>query len=283
MNKILMVLMVFFFSCSIVLGVGECSHYVYNNEPTADGHDYFKVRTTTYNYTQHNAVSYADISFYAMTSITPRLNFTKEITEALNFANISNVHMQPDGTIQLDFYNATDILIFNGTTVLDESNYTYDEATSTIALNEISFNGTNLAILYNRTFVKNVDDLVTGYSSICTMCGSMYELDNIAYTYGDNVGFRLRQAILNDTNWAVTWTTVNRTCDSYSGLNPVNTDSTINSFVGVMIFFLIVGIFLTLILIVFKQEDENNTFRVIATVLTVVVVLFIIYLLVAIL
>jgi hypothetical protein len=178
-----------------------------------DGTDFFSVSNTTYNYTHYENVDYNNTLFVAFTTITPRLNFSADFNETLNFGNTTDQHYN-SGAWQLDYYNATNIKIYNLSGTDLTAYFSYTTGSSSLTCNNASLNTTPLYVTYNRTFVKNTDNLVGGYSAICTLCGSMYEQNDATPIYGQDIGLRVRDNDLAGFNWAVEWTITERTCNA---------------------------------------------------------------------
>lgn len=240
---------------SSVLGVG-CSYATAN-----DSKDFVTMSTTLYNYT--NTPS-SDQYVSRIVELTPRLNFTTNFTEFAVF-NTNLTH-------RLDWYNATNITIFNRSdpsNILGPGNYSYNATTSTITFLGDVYNQTAVNITYNRTFVKNVDNLVAN-NLLCTVCGMLYSTDNTsAPTYGQTIGVKVDYDFLAAGHgFVATWDVVTRTCDGtdISAVNGISgTKNTLFVAFGLLAIFLLITSAFALV-----QMFQNGSMDMMPTIMVVV-------------
>jgi hypothetical protein len=193
----------------------DCGAYSYASG--TDGTDYFGVNTNTTNSTNMGA----DQVFGAYTFFTPRLNFTKNVSQSFTGGTNQTLHYM-QWTSLTPICNDS-LLLFNGSALVDRTNFTWiwiNQTAGTWAIKDETslYNGSTLRYICNRTFVKNVDDLIATPSLVYTDANTnaYFLTQNTATTYGSNKTFVLTrtyfQDTLNYTNWAVGWTYTNRTC-----------------------------------------------------------------------
>jgi hypothetical protein len=226
----------------------------------SDGRDFYGMTSTAYNNTQWNGTrDYTDVIFQQMDWITPRLNFTVHFTEYANYSNTTNQHFNLfDDSWQLDYYNATNISVYSGLTNIT-SQVSYVQGASSLILDNSSYEHDLLTITYDRLFIKNVDNMVDAPGTICTLCGSGYDLNTSSFAYGSSVGVKLRDSDLDGNNWAVTWENTERSC----AVEPV-CSSPVNS----LLFNILAGMFMLgmIVFVVFTLKDGASVQQVVAVV-----------------
>jgi len=216
-NKVLIwgigILMLIVMSIS-VLGIG-CTYTT-----VTGGTDYFGVNKDTVNTTTMTS----DQSFGSYTFFTPRLNFTKPVNDTLTTGGAVGGCVDTGWSSYLNV--TTSLVLLNGSNTVAASNYTFawlNQSAGQWCINftDARYSTTSLKVLFNRTFVKNVDDLIVCPACIRTGPGS-FLVQNTPATYGDAKTFRFdgtsNGVFLNDSNWAVGWTYTQRTCTG--GTNP---------------------------------------------------------------
>lgn len=236
-----------------------CSTYTYG-EPYTDGTDFFGVNTTTYNKVPTTG---PNVLMGGFTTLTPRLNFTVYLNETMTF-NGSPGGNQLDGTWQIDYYNVSNLQVKNGTTILDPSNYTFTTLSSTVDLINRAYENTSLYVFYNRTFIKNVDNLVGGNGVVCTQCSSLYQL-NVTPVYGSLVGWQIRDADLKGNNWAGEYTVTNRTCAVY-GYGTSACTETEHGVYALVVLAMIIGI----LFLVFTLATEGFSIKALITIVIII-------------
>lgn len=182
---------------------------------TSDGTDYLGVTTTSVNETTMTS----DQIFVAYTFFTPRLNFTRAVNETFTGGGLNSVHTITWRT--LDNYS-TSLILYNKTSyaVIPASNYTYTflaNGSSNITWKTNFYNGTIVVAEFNRTFVKNIDDLVVSPELIKT--GAVTD-DFLGFGGGTDYGvsktFFFNSGVLGNyvkvSNWAVGWDYGQRVC-----------------------------------------------------------------------
>ena len=206
---------------------------------------------------QINQSSYSTIPIAAnqkwsdFTYFTPRLNFTHTVYESLvGQMATTNYTLQWLMIASADTFSTVNstFVLKNGTATIPTSNYTLtsaDNHTFKITFQDSRYNGSTLLASWNRTFVKNVDDIflnatgMTGLASFSTFIQSNSPTD-----YGSDKEFRPNPATyygdsINLTNWAVGWETLDTDCTSDCD-NHVNTtllDLIITMFlIGMLVF-----------------------------------------------
>lgn len=246
MKKMIFILScMFLLSLSIVFAGTDVCTYTSGTNST----DFFSMNTS--NYVQLNPVG-ANIKFGSLTNITPRLNFTVQINETYNFSS-------PGGYMTLNFkeINNTSTVMYNSTGgIVPATNYSVINSTATyprtFIVNNLggAYTNKNVTISYNRTFVKNVDNLAGIYAyDICGNGCVMTEI-NTSAAYGDAVGWRLvaspmYSSNINGSNFATEWTYTSRSCisdtkDTCNGIFSIISNSF--SFASIAILILVVSL-----------------------------------------
>lgn len=229
MIPILMVMLVL--GTQGVLALTSCTGYTYDTSGT-DGTDYFGITTTAYNTTTMVSTDTTDKLWTGFSFFTPRLNVTKAVNETVTGGNTTNpVTLKWKST-----ETPLEVSVRNGSTVLGTGNYTiYSGGSNTWILNHTNNNylGNTLLVVRNRTFVKNVDDIVLNPSDIYTGATTRdFLMYNSTIGYGDTLYFQFNSTSLGryiiGTNWAVGWTYTTRTCaaidqTSITGINNAKT------------------------------------------------------------
>lgn len=195
-----------------------CQSYTY---ATSSGStDYLGVLTNAYNST----VVGADEKLTAYTFFTPRLNFTASVGESIPSGNVNttvSTHWKMNGTSFTEVNNS--FVLKNYSTTIPRTNYTLstsDNITYTVQWKDARYNtSTNVSATWNRTFVKNVDDLILHPELINsdTPYTSSWLDQNVSSAYGGTSYFKLDDYLpyglmVNNTNWAVGWSLTVRTC-----------------------------------------------------------------------
>lgn len=180
-----------------------------------DGTDYMGVTSTAYNTTAMES----EQLFTGYTYMTPRLNFTVPVNDTvLAGMNGTNTSLHWKGVVNF----STSLVVKNGTTVVDASNYTLVHPSSDATVwalywNVATYNGTTLNVYFNRTFVKNVDDIVANASQIYTGATAASFVTTVTpSTYGASGQVKISSSApgvyLSGNNWATGWGYTQRTC-----------------------------------------------------------------------
>lgn len=208
---------------------GDCTSVLY----TDGGSDYFGVNNLSTNTT----VMADNQLFGTYTAFTPRLNFTKNVSEVFT-AGLAGSNNSLRWSNPQNFSNT--LYLFNGTTLISSTNYTLLNSSATnwyINWKVSTYNGTSITVWFMRNFTKNVDDLVLNYTQIYTGSSvSSFLTFGGGTDYGVDKTFKLASSDLGDyltgSNWAVTWSYYNRTCVTTTGNSAAN--SSITSTITVM-------------------------------------------------
>ena len=230
-NILLMLLALTILTSTVVSA--ECG--AYSTASGTDGTDYFGVNTNGTNTT----IMGTEQVFGAYTFFTPRLNFTKNVSQSYTGGTNQTVHYFQWTSLTSTCNDS--LILFNGTALVDRTNFTFlwiNQTTGTWALKDLTslYNGSSLRYICNRTFVKNVDDLIASPQLVYTdaLTSNYFLTQNTATSYGDDKTFILSTTyfnqILNTSNWAVGWTYTNRTCiaptidsSTYQGISSTKT------------------------------------------------------------
>lgn len=214
MNKILIMLTVLLFSISTVFAA-TCTLYEEGTFSASGNYTGINNNTaTTIDITSEQYIT-------AYTSMTPTANITVAVTENIT----AGVNNSANTLIWKSPYNisANGFQILNGTSVISPTNYTLTNISSTwvVTWKDDIYNGTSVAVTYNRTFVPNVDDLIASPASIVSGTTSAYWITTTASTaYGVDGTLILKSTlygpIINNTNWTVTYSYTERSCIAYS-------------------------------------------------------------------
>lgn len=199
---------------------GDCTFTV-----SSDSTDYFAVN----NFSVNTTAMADDELFGSYSFMTPRLNFTRNVTDVIIGGNTtvnSSFHW-----INLINFSST-LVCLNGSFVIPASNYTLRSGAGNLwflTWNNNSFYGYNITCNYNKTFVKNFDDFfnssLTIYNGSTT---SQFITQNSATTYGADKTFILTNLgnYVNNSNWAVGWTKTTKTCPTNEANTAANTSIT---------------------------------------------------------
>lgn len=182
---------------------------------TSSGTDYLGVTTTSTNETAMTS----DQIFVGYTYFTPRLNFTRAVNETFTGGVNGSVYTITWRTLN-DY--STSLVLYNKSnySVIPASNYTYTflaNGSSNITWKTNFYNGSTIVVEFNRTFVKNVDDLVVAPQLIKT--GAVVD-DFLGFGGGTDYGvsktFFFNSGVLGNylkvSNWAVGWDYGQRVC-----------------------------------------------------------------------
>lgn len=183
------------------------SYVVYN-----DSTDYRGVNTATVNTT----VMAENQSFREYNFFTPILNFTVPVNDSFTGLNLGQTYTTK---WKSPINSSASFRLFNGTTLVSATNYTlvYTASGYVINFTTSNFNTTTLIYTFNRTFIKNVEDLVLSPEDIYTG-GTVgdFLVQSTPTGFGDDKTFRLNPdsvgVYVNVSNWAVGWELSNRTC-----------------------------------------------------------------------
>jgi hypothetical protein len=206
---------------------------VYNYASGTSSTDYFGINTATSNTTTMST----DQLFGSYTFFTPRLNFTVVVNET-SIGGLNQSNSQFSWKIWNTLCNDS-LVIKNGTDTINRTNYTFIWINQTagswaVRWESSTYNGTTIAATCNRTFVKNVDDIIVSPGTIYSGATTAYFLSQSGGgSYGTSKTFTFNPSLLggyiNNTNWAVGWSYTNRTCISsldsstYTGINSTKT------------------------------------------------------------
>jgi hypothetical protein len=202
------------FACLLILPIvhADCSVYSYTNY-TDGSTDYFGINTVTDNTTAFGT----DNLWLAFTFFTPRANFTSPVNQTIT-AGANGSTSTLSWVTPINF--STSLVLKNGTDIINSTNYTLVISGTNrwlIKWNDNQYNNSIISVFFNRTFVKNVDDIVLNASGIYSSITTAYFLtQNTPTAFGDTKTFRFNSALLgnfiNNTNWAVGWSYTTRTC-----------------------------------------------------------------------
>jgi hypothetical protein len=181
----------------------------------SDGSDYFGVNIIGTNTTTMTD----DQLFSSYTAFTPRLNFTRVVNGTYTGGETGSssillwkTPVNISSSFQL--YDAD-----TPTSPIDPSNYTFTQTGDVlnVTLKEGTWNNSLVFYKFNRTFIKNVEDLVTNASGIYTGATTASFLTQAGgSSYGEDKTFQLNGASLgkyvDNSNWAVTWDYTQRVC-----------------------------------------------------------------------
>lgn len=195
----------------------------------ANGTDFMGINQTTYSeIPMGDAQKWSDFTYF-----TPRLNFSHVVYESIvgqmTSTNYTIGWKMIPAANTFTSVNSTFVLK-NGTNTISVTNYTLsstDNVTYKITFLDSRYNGTTLTAQFNRTFVKNVDDIflnATGISGLGSF--STFIQANTPSDYGDSKLFRPSPVTvygdsINLTDWAVGWQLDYTDCGS--GCKTINT------------------------------------------------------------
>jgi len=192
----------------------SAGHYDYTSG--SDSTDYFGVSTSTYNTT----VMGDDQLFGGYTFFTPRLNFTRNVSESFYGAN-NGSYSYFSWKTPLNF--SSSLVVRNGTTVISSTNYSLRNISANAWVLDwkvSTYNATLVNVYFNRTFIKNVDDLIVSPSDIYlgATSSSFFVVTPPITTYGEDATFQFNGVsagnlgpYVNVSDWAVGWDYTNRT------------------------------------------------------------------------
>lgn len=206
----------------ITSAIAETCNNPVTTSGLTNGTDIMGITTETYSVIPMGS----NQTFGALTFMTPRLNFSHNVTDrvvggtagstsTLNWENYVNF------STTLVLINATDLVpIVN----VEGSNYTLINTTPTtwaIKWTTAKFDEAVMIVYYNRTFVKNVDDIIASPGTMYAGTTKGYYITETGgSTLGEDKNIRFNGALLgnstNNSNWAVGWTYSNRACTSYT-------------------------------------------------------------------
>lgn len=220
MNKLYVMPLLFILCLGVVFGA-TCQYYLTSDE--TDGTDYLSINTSELNY----VVPGTDHAIIGFTTFTPRLNFTHNVTESVlgaGIASTSTIHWLMSGNNYTDINNT--LLVKNGSTIIGRQNYTLnsnDNISYVLTWLTATFDGLPVNVTFNRTFVKNVDDLVNAPNLVNsdTPFTSSWLDTNVTGEYDVNATIKLDDYLpyggfINNTGWAVEWTVRTRVCGNYA-------------------------------------------------------------------
>jgi hypothetical protein len=215
--------------------------------------DWMGMVTGTYYY--NLTVEDANSKLSSVLEITPRLNITLvNLNETFTIVNNNTVSLYYKGApLAVGL-----VLNHSNGAVLGPANYSLVAVNGTVrfimaGLDAVTWNGSSVDVLYNKTLVKNEANLV-GHN-VCTSCADsdLYSVNDTGY--GTSSGLKLNRADVTGTNWVVTWVTSTRTYTDGTSLASNATGSIINklatvpTWVGIIIVvglaFLVMGYFYT--------------------------------------
>ena len=230
-NKIVLVLMLVFATMVGVAFSASTSPFCTYAAPVQDSTDWNPMSNDTYN----TVTIGGDTTFGSLLVVTPRLNTTIIKCENFNAVNKS--------TNTLLYYKRVVILnVTNSTgTILGTGNYTL--ANNTVGVYNITWsfsdssNSSVLGVCYNKTLVKNQDNISSPAGQICGACTLLDT--NGGTDYGINYNARLATYDLNNTGYAAQWTTITRTCVARDGC--AGTRNTIFAGFALIALFAIIG------------------------------------------
>ena len=210
MNKKLLTYMFMFVVLSISV-LGACTYSTYE-----DGSDYFGISSSYVNTTLINSnQKWIDWAFF-----TPRLNFTRNVTDFFYGANKGSYSYFSWKT-PLNF--SSTLTVKNGSNVVSPTNYSLINISATtwvLNWSDGRYNTTLLNVSFNRTFIKNVDDIVLAPENIYLgATRSSFLVESTPVAYGDDKEFQFTLPspgqlgeFINVSNWAVGWDVTNQTC-----------------------------------------------------------------------
>jgi len=192
---------------------------------TTNSTDFMAVNTTAYRALYPVG---QNITFSSMINVTPRLNFTREYTQAMTAAGAGGFN-----ALTLRDIDAASVNVSRGgITIIANGNWTVTNTTPTRPKAYIiswtaggPYNSSAVNVTYNRTWVKNVDNIYGTYAyDICGNGCALMAL-NASGSYGATVGWTVLPTYgINASNWAVEW--------SYTTRTQVVADSAVYGYIG---------------------------------------------------
>jgi hypothetical protein len=239
MKKLFLLVGIFLMCVAFVSAAGvSCNIFGYNYTTAANlSSDVYSLNDATYKYINGSD----DRAVTSIVEITPRVNIT--FTQCDNYLNITNSTL-----LVLVYQNVIGIKNISNTSnqavVMTTGNYTTNltAGTAKVVWDTTRWDNSNLTVCYNKTLVKNIDDLVE-YTSISNMANDMYTTTGTFGSYNDAIGIKTSflYGSLNNTNWVVTWQVVDRACADSAGQSSCqNTQRTIYAAFGLIALFSIV-------------------------------------------
>lgn len=193
----------------------------------ANSSDFMGINQTTYSEIPlGEAQKWSDFTFF-----TPRLNFSHIVYEDLDgLAAGENYTIQ--WVMIADTFTSVNstFTLKNVSNTIPVTNYTLtstDNHTFVIRFLDSRYDGIGIQASWNRTFVKNVDDIFLNATGMTGMIGfAQFIQSNTPADYGDSKLFRPHEATyygeaINLTNWAVGWEYEETDCGS--GCKTINT------------------------------------------------------------
>jgi hypothetical protein len=204
-NKMLIFLLSCLLVIPIVLGATtQCQYTTYTNISNFTG-----VNEITYNALYPYG---PNVTFNAFTEITPKTTFIKQINETLTM-NVTG------GYVSLTYRDLDNnsVALWNGTDLIDPSNYTIDNTTVTSPISYVLttvdpiWEDQEVVISYNVTFTAGTTNIYGADAyDICGTGCVLIDTNNTA-DYNVLMGWNVISD-LNNTDWQATWTYTNRTC-----------------------------------------------------------------------
>lgn len=187
---------------------------------TNDSSDYFAISSSGVN----TSVVSVDNKWTSWRFFTPRLNFTANVSEQF-YGTMNTSYSYFSWKTPINF--SSSLIVLNGTTTIPSSNYSLRNISSTqwvLDWRDSRYNGTLVTVYFNRTFIKNVDDIVLSPSDIYIgATTSSFLVESTPSAYGEDKTFQFNGVspgnlgpYVNRTNWAVGWNMDVRTCESCS-------------------------------------------------------------------
>jgi hypothetical protein len=219
-NYNLLSIFVILFVALMSVGLVSAGHYDYVTG--SDSTDVFSINTGGVNTTNVNA----NQQWTSWNFFTPRLNFTKNVSDSFIGGNTSVYNY----IMWKNLYNFTPTLkVYNGSArqLVGSGNYSLRNITSTQWVLDWLFNNytnQNISINFNKNFTKNVDDITQSPSNIYIGATKESFLVENSPDWGVNKSFQFTGIsagnlgeYINNTNWAIGWTYTNRTYDPLNG------------------------------------------------------------------
>jgi hypothetical protein len=218
MNKNIYIGMLMFVCLVGFVSAGQvCTNGV---STTTDGSDYFGISDSGVN----TSVVSVDNLWTSWDYFTPRLNFTRNVTEQF-YGTMNTTYSYFSWKTPLNF--SSSLVVLNGTTVIPASNYSLRNLTATqwvLDWKDSRYNTTLVTVYFNRTFIKNVDDIVLNPSAIYIgATRSSFLVESTPTAYGDDKTFQFTTVspgqlgeFINVSNWAIGWNLDVRICESCS-------------------------------------------------------------------
>jgi hypothetical protein len=263
-NKYLIFGMVLLALIAIPVVSATCTYSTETNST-----DYFGISDSGVNVTTMSDVQL----FSTYTFFTPRLNFTRNVTDSFLGGN-TTVYSYIMWKTPINF--SSSLVVMNGSTVLGSGNYSLRNLTGTqwvLDWTNNNYKGASINIYFNRTFIKNVDDIVIAPEEI--YMGSVvadWLVQNTPAAYGTDKEFQFTTTspgnmgpFVNVSNWAVGWSYTEKDCVDQGCSNPVN-----NTLFNVLATFFMIGM---AIFIVFQLKNGADAKMIIGAAIAFLVML----------